>query len=97
MAEGETVDGDEGQEVFSHKVGESFEAQQDMACSSEGSTAPTPSFDLNVATPTCNVPHASSDSILEVNEKEAIEYMLLIAVEGGLVGGYECDSETIGS
>ncbi|XP_070055103.1 uncharacterized protein [Nicotiana tomentosiformis] len=44
-----------------------------------------------------NVPLASSESTLGVNEQEAIDNILLIAVEGGLVGGYEGVNETIGS
>ncbi|OIT35102.1 hypothetical protein A4A49_58178, partial [Nicotiana attenuata] len=96
MAEGETIDSDEGQEVSSQKVGEIPEAQQDVVRSSEGSAAPVPSFDLNIANPIGNVPLVSSDSTLGVNEQEAIENMLLIATEGGLVGGYEGINETIG-
>ncbi|OIT03369.1 hypothetical protein A4A49_57544, partial [Nicotiana attenuata] len=97
MAEGETVDGDEGQEVSSQKAGESAEAQQDVVRSSEGSAATTPSFDLNIANPTGNIPHVYSESTLGVNEQETIENMLLIADEGSLVDGYEGVNETIGS
>ncbi|XP_070045306.1 uncharacterized protein [Nicotiana tomentosiformis] len=46
---------------------------------------------------TGNIPLVSSESTLCLNEQEAIENMLLIAVEGSLVGGYEGESETIGS
>ncbi|OIT39284.1 hypothetical protein A4A49_64020 [Nicotiana attenuata] len=85
MADDEIVDGEEGQEVSSQKVGESFETQQDVVCSGEVSIVPTPSFDLNIATPTCNIPPAYSDTLLGVNEREAIEAienMLLISTEG---------------
>lgn len=97
IAEDETVDGDEGQEVSSQKVGKSSETQQDVVSSGEGPAVPAPSFDLNIATHTGNVLPTSSDSILAVNEKEAIENILLIVAEGGLVGGYKGDNETIGS
>ncbi|OIT33931.1 hypothetical protein A4A49_23295 [Nicotiana attenuata] len=97
MAEDETIDRDEVQEISRQKVGEIYETQQDAVGSGEVSAVPTPGFDVYIATSTCNVPHASSDSILGVNLKVAIENMLLIATEGGLVGGYECDDTTIGS
>ncbi|OIT08129.1 hypothetical protein A4A49_62902, partial [Nicotiana attenuata] len=97
IVEGETVDIDEGQEVSSRKVGESSGAQQDVVRSSEGSAVPVPSFDMNIANPTGSVPLVSYDSTLGVNEKEAIEKILLITAEGGLVRGYEGDNETIGS
>ncbi|XP_019250915.1 PREDICTED: uncharacterized protein LOC109229820 [Nicotiana attenuata] len=76
---------------------QSKQAANNIASCGEGSVVPAPSLNLNIATPTANVLYASSDSVLEVNEKEAIENMLLIAAEGGLVDVYEGDNETIGS
>ncbi|OIT04309.1 hypothetical protein A4A49_65178, partial [Nicotiana attenuata] len=87
MADDKIVYGEEGQEVSSQQIGEISEAQQDVVGSGEVSEVPTPSLDLNIATPAGNVPHVSSDSIMGVNEREAIENMLLITTEGGLLKG----------
>ncbi|OIT33755.1 hypothetical protein A4A49_63694 [Nicotiana attenuata] len=97
MVDDETIDRDEGKEVSFRRLRKSLKPKQDVVSSGEVSLVPTPNFDLKIATPTGNVPPTSSGSILVVNEKEAIENMLLIATKGGLVGGYECDDETIGS
>ncbi|OIT27559.1 hypothetical protein A4A49_64945, partial [Nicotiana attenuata] len=98
MAGDEMLDGEEGQEVSSQQVGEVSTAQQDVAGSGEVSEVLAPSFDLNVVSPTGNATPASSDyTLLGVSEREAIENMLLIATDGGLVGEYECGDVTTGS
>ncbi|OIT07397.1 hypothetical protein A4A49_62944, partial [Nicotiana attenuata] len=93
-ADNEILDGEEGQKVSSQQVGEISVVQQDVVGSGEISKVPAQSFDLNIISLTGNVPPASSDSILGVNERETIENMLLIATERGLVGEYEYGNVT---
>lgn len=64
MAEDKIVDGEEGQEVSGQRVGEISTAQQDVVGIGEALEVPAPTFDLDIATPTGNIPHTSSDSIL---------------------------------
>ncbi|OIT05349.1 hypothetical protein A4A49_65162, partial [Nicotiana attenuata] len=97
MVDDEIVDGEEGQEVSSQQVGEISAAQQDIAGSGEVSEVPTQNFDLNIVSLTGNDPLASSDSILGVNKKEAIENMQLMDTKGELIGEYECGNVTAGS
>ncbi|OIS96853.1 hypothetical protein A4A49_60699 [Nicotiana attenuata] len=98
MAEDEILDGEEGPEVSSQQVGEVSTTQQDVSSSGEASEVPASMVDLNIASPTGNAPHAYTVStLLGVSKREAIENMLLIATDGGLVGEYECGDVTVGS